>query len=90
MTNTTICDILKLITRSNRRIDICSDYKMPKSLTIEDKSFKSVLSDSKNSTDTSPHYIIEVTKENIDIYKELMDIVDILSPRRSQGKLYPK
>ena len=48
MTNTTICDILKLITRSNTRIDICSDYKMPKSLTIEDKLFKSALSEFKN------------------------------------------
>jgi hypothetical protein len=39
MTNVTIRHILKLISKSKTRIDICSDYKMPKSLTIEDKLF---------------------------------------------------
>ena len=49
MTNA-IRNILKLISKSKTRIDICCDYKMPKSLTIEDKLFKSAISDSKNSS----------------------------------------
>ena len=78
MTNTTICDILKLIIRSNTRIDICSDHKMPKSLTIEDKLFKSALSEFKNSNWYTSHAIsLKSTKENIDSCKELVDIVDL-------------
>ena len=90
MTNITIRDILKLISRSNTRIDICSDHKMPKSLTIEDKLFKSAISDYKNSTGITPRYIIEATKENIDSCKELMDIVDLRHLDNLKGRLYPK
>jgi hypothetical protein len=69
MTNTTICDILKLIIRSNTRVDMCGGHKMPKSLTIEDKLFKSALSEFKNNTGITPLYIIEAPKENIDSCK---------------------
>ena len=34
MTNVTTSIILKVISKSKTRIDVCSDYKMPKSLTF--------------------------------------------------------
>jgi hypothetical protein len=53
MTNVTRI-ILKLISKSKTRIDICCDNKMSKSLTIEGKLFKSAISDSKNSIWITP------------------------------------
>jgi two-component system, OmpR family, sensor histidine kinase VicK len=65
--------ILQLISKSKSEVDICDNYIMQ---AIERELFKKALSDAKD-RGVRLKCIIEITKENIDYCKELMELVEI-------------
>ena len=87
--------IFKLISKSKTRIDVCGDYGMQEVFHEDDLFIKS-LGDSKSSSGMTPRYIIEITKENMEYCKELMEIVELRHLDKlignfvlSEGNMFP-
>ena len=80
--------IFKLISKSKTRIDVCGDYGIQKSFYNEDDLFKKSLRGSKSRSGITPRYIIEITKENIEYCRNLMEIVDLRHMDKLKGNFF--
>jgi signal transduction histidine kinase len=77
--------IFELISKSKTRIDLCGDYGIQESFYNEDDLFRKSLRDSKSRSGMTPRYIIEITKENIEYCRKLMEIVDLRHMDKLKG-----